>query len=87
MKKRVVVENSLEDLRDYLGNQGYDVRTMYKDSTLMQIDKDQYDAIIVSDIDNLKLSQGITADRKIIEAGALTPQQVMEKLNNLNNQW
>lgn len=86
MKKRVVVENSLEDLRDYLGNQGYDVRTMYMDSTLMQIEKDKYDAIIVSDIENLKLSRGITSDRKIIEAGSLTPEQVVEKLNNLNNQ-
>lgn len=83
MKKRVVVENSLEDLKNYLGNQGYDVRTMYMDSTLMQIDKDKYDAIIVSDIDNLKLSSGITSDRRIIEAGALTPEQVVEKLNKM----
>lgn len=83
MKKRVVVENSLKDLKDYLGNQGYDVRTMYMDSTLMEIDKDKYDAIIVSDIDNLKLSSGITSDRRIIQAGALTKEQVVEKLNNL----
>lgn len=80
MQKRVVVENSLEDLKNFLGNRGYDVRTMYMDSTLMQIDKDKYDAIIVSDIDNLGLSKSITSDRRIIEAGSLTPEQVLEKL-------
>jgi hypothetical protein len=84
MQKRVVVENSLEDLKEYLGDRGYDVRTMNMDSTLMFIDKDKYDAIIVSDKDNLRLSEGITSDKKIIEAGTLTPEQVIRKLNEMS---
>lgn len=80
MKKKVVVQNTLEGVRDYLGEKGFDVRTMYLDSTLRYVDDDQYDAIIVSDRNDLHLADNITSNPAIIEVKGLTPEQVYNKI-------
>ncbi len=82
MTKKVVVENNLEDVRNYLGEKGYDVRTMYRNDTLYDITSDEYEAIVVSDLNNMNLSRGLKARTSIIEAAGLTPEQVYEVIHN-----
>lgn len=79
MKGKVVVENSLERVRQYLAEKGYDVRTMHLNDTLYDITSDEYDAIIVSErryIDRNRLK----TDVPVIEAAGATPEQVYQKV-------
>ncbi|MFT9496636.1 YkuS family protein [Anaerosolibacter sp.] len=82
MTKKVVVENNLEEVRVYLGEKGYDVRTMYRNDTLQDITSDNYEAIIVSDLNNMNLSQGLKAKASIVEAAGLTPEQIYQIIHN-----
>ncbi|MBB6214099.1 hypothetical protein HNQ80_000168 [Anaerosolibacter carboniphilus] len=82
MKKKIVVENNLEEVRDYLGQKGYDVRTMYRNDTLDDITSDAYEAIVVSDLNNMNLSKGLKAKTSIIEASGLTPEQIYQAIHN-----
>ncbi|MDF2545211.1 MAG: hypothetical protein K0R93_109 [Anaerosolibacter sp.] len=82
MAKKVVVENNLEEVRAYLGEKGYDVRTMYRNDTLQDITSDNYEAIIVSDLNNMNLSQGLKAKASIVEAAGLTPEQIYQIIHN-----
>ncbi len=81
MKKKVVVENTLGDVKNYLGQQGYDVRTMYRNDTLGAITSNEYQAIVVENMNNA--AQNPSTSSPVIEAGSLTPEQVYEKINNL----
>lgn len=80
MKKRVVVENRLLDVKNYFADKGYDVRSMYHNETLNEIDPNEYEAIIVSNITNKGLSQELKSSNKIVEAFGLVPHQVYEKM-------
>lgn len=82
MKKKVVVENTLEDIKNYLGQKGYDVRTMYRNDTLNDITSNEYEAIIVSDVNNGNLPKNLKGNTSIIEAAGLTPEQVYETIRN-----
>lgn len=79
--KKIVVENALEDVRNYFADQGYDVRTMYKNDTLEDITSSEYEAIIISDKNNTNLSKRISTPAPVIEAAGLTPQQVYDKVS------
>lgn len=85
MKKRVVIENRLLDVKDYFADKGYDVRSMHHNETLNEIDTEQYDAIIVSNISNKSLSEEIKSSNKIVEAFGLVPHQVYEKMQTRIN--
>ncbi len=80
MKKRVVIENRLTDVKDYFADMGYDVRSMHHNETLNEINTEEYDAIIVSNISNKSLSQELKSSDKIVEAFGLVPHQVYEKM-------
>jgi len=80
VKKRVCIENRLLDVKDYFADKGYDVRSMYHNETLNEINPEEYDAIIVSNISNKSLSDELKSSNKIVEAFGLVPHQVYEKM-------
>lgn len=78
MTKKVVVENILTPHIEYLKEVGYDVYTLYKNSNLNDITSPEYEAIIVSGIDNL-ITDGSNYNRPsapIIEAKGQTPEEI-----------
>ncbi|MTI69640.1 MAG: hypothetical protein FH751_05215 [Firmicutes bacterium] len=79
MNKKIVVENTLTDVRSYFKDKGYDVRTMYKNSTLDDITTNDYEAIILEKdtLGELKTSS------PIIEASGLSAEDIYKKLNNI----
>lgn len=82
MKKKVVIENVLHDVKNYFTKEGYDVTNMYFDDNINDINTNEYDAIIVRDRNNSNLPQDVKNDKKVIEAMGLVPHQVFEKFNN-----
>ncbi len=80
MKKRVVIESRLTDVKNFYADKGYDVRSMHHNETLNDINPEEYDAIIVSNISNKSLSQELKSSDKIVEAFGLVPHQVYEKM-------
>jgi len=81
LKKRVVVENRLEDVKNFFSGMGYDVRALHLNNQIHDIDTNQYDAIIVNDMNNSGLSDGTKNSGKVIESMGLVPHQVYEKMN------
>ncbi|SCY66348.1 YkuS family protein [Alkaliphilus peptidifermentans] len=81
MKKKVVVENTLEDVKNYYSKQGYDVSLLYFDENINNINTEEYDAIIVNDINNSNLPRSVKKTGKVVEAMGLVPHQVFEKMN------
>ncbi|AOT69686.1 YkuS family protein [Geosporobacter ferrireducens] len=80
MNRKVVVENTLEDVRRYLADHGYDVRTMYKDDTVEDIVTDEYDAIVVTDLNSGNVDRNLKVNVPVIEAAGLTPGEVYQKM-------
>lgn len=78
MKRKVVVENILTPYIDYLETQGFDVYTLHKNNNLQNIVSDEYDAIVVSGLDQLSINDAGFEQPKasIIEADGLTPEEV-----------
>lgn len=78
MKRKIVVENILTPYIDYLESQGFDVYTLYKNNNLQNIVSDEYDAIVVSSLDQLSINDAGFEHPKasIIEADGLTPEEV-----------
>ncbi len=81
MRRKVVVENTLSNVRTYLGEKGYDVRTMYNNNTLNHITSDEYDAIVISNMDGTNLQEDTKTNSPIISAAGLTPEEVYERIN------
>ena len=86
MKKRVVIENRLQDVKNYYADMGYDVRALHFNNEIHDIDPNQYDAIIVNDINNSNLSSNTKKSGKVVEAMGLVPHQVYEKMNSRGQQ-
>jgi uncharacterized protein with PIN domain len=82
MAKKIVVENNLEEVGEYFREKGYDVKTMYKNETLDDITSDDYEAIVVSDLNNMNLSQNLKVKASIVEAAGLTPEQIYQVIHN-----
>ena len=80
MKRKVVVENTLEDVRDYFADHGYDVRTMYRDDTIEDIITEEYDAIVVTDLSSGNVDRKLQVNVPVIEAAGLTPGEIFEKM-------
>ncbi len=80
MNRKVVVENTLEDVRDYLADHGYDVRTMYRDDTIEDIVTEEYDAIVVSDLNSGNVDRKLKVNVPVIEAAGLTPGEILQKM-------
>ncbi len=81
MKKKIVVENGLDNVRQYLIGVGYDVKTMYFNDTASHITTNEYDAIIVNDKSELDMSNMRTGS-PIIEAADLSAEQVHQRIRN-----
>ena len=78
LKRKIVVENTLTPYIDYLESQGYDVYTLYRNDNLQNIVSNEYDAIVVSGLDQLSLNdtEFEKPNASIIEADGLTPEEV-----------
>lgn len=87
MKRKVVVENILTPHIDYLKSHGYDVYTLYKNYNLQNIVSDEYEAIVVSGLDQLGINQAEfnKPNATIIEATGLTPEEVHSIIENRSN--
>lgn len=85
MKRKVVVENTLKDVRNYLANHGYDVRTMYQDDTVEDIVTDEYDAIVVTDLHSGNVDRKLKVKVPVIEAAGLTPGEVYQRMTGGQN--
>ena len=81
MKRKVVVENGLNEISNYLAGIGYDVRTMYFNETAGHIITDEYDAIIVKDKEALDVSNMKTGSPVVVAAG-LSAEQVHDRIRN-----
>ncbi len=85
MKKTVVVENRLEEIKNYFTDKGYDIRALHFNDEIHDIDVNQYHAIIVNDMNNAGLSSRTKDSGKVIEAMGLVPHQVYEKMKERIN--
>jgi len=81
MKRKIVVENGLDDVRQYLAGVGYDVRTMYLNDTANHITTDEYDAIIVNDRGSLDM-ENLKTSSPVIEAAGLSPERVHQRIKD-----
>jgi hypothetical protein len=81
MKRKVLVENELNEVRQYLAGLGYDVRTMYFNETADHITTDEYDAIVVRDKNSLD-EASMRTNSPVIEAAGLSTEQVHERIRN-----
>lgn len=80
LKKRVVIENRLQDVKNYFADRGYDVRALHFNNEIHDIDPNLYDAIIVNDMNNANLSSQTKKSGKVVEAMGLVPHQVYDKM-------
>ncbi|KAB3537697.1 hypothetical protein F8154_02490 [Alkaliphilus pronyensis] len=81
MKKKVVVENTLEDVKNYYTKHGYNVNSLYFNDNINDINLDEYDAIVVNSINNLNIASNVKDSGKVVEAMGLAPHQVFEKMH------
>lgn len=87
LKKKIVVENILTPYIEYLKSCGYDVYTLNKNNNLQNIVSDEYEAIVISGLDQLSIND--TGYKKpnapIIEADGLTPEEVHGIIEDKSN--
>lgn len=82
MKGKVVVENGLNEVRQYLAGLGYDVRTMYFNDTANYITTDEYDAIVVNDRSALD-EERMRTNSPVIEAAGMSTEEVHDKIRKM----
>lgn len=73
---RIAVEDSLQQLKDFLQNKGYDVTDLNQTAN-------QVDAIVISGQDkNVMGMQDVTTKAPVIDASGLTAEEVYQQLSN-----
>lgn len=81
MKHNIAIETTLTPIKDYLTDKGYHVETMSFDKNAAPTKAGNFDAIIVTGInDNLMGISDTTTRAVVIEAKGLTPEQVYHEL-------
>ena len=90
MKKRIAVENSLQNVKEYLTNKGYEVATLsapilaYDETDYDSGDENYYDAIVISgQSENLMGSTRITTDARVIDASGKTPDDIYNQIKGM----
>ncbi|EOD01664.1 hypothetical protein L21TH_0270 [Caldisalinibacter kiritimatiensis] len=77
MKKRVAIEDSLKNVRDFLQREGYQVSSLEQNKNNL----DNYDAVIVSGQDENFMGMRDTLTKaSVIDATGKTPMQVYDQL-------
>ncbi|MFV9510833.1 YkuS family protein [Tepidibacillus sp. LV47] len=72
---RIAVEQSLQSVKEYLQNKGYEVVDLNQNT--------QADAIVITGQDrNILGMQDITTKSPVINAKGLTPEEVYQQLSN-----
>ena len=83
MDKRVVVENSLKDHIEFLEKSGYEVERVSKTEDMNNIQSFNYDAFIVSNIDDLSMgAYSFRPGAPVVEAEGKTPEEVFNILRD-----
>ncbi|WP_168198255.1 YkuS family protein [Crassaminicella thermophila] len=77
--KKVAVEKSLENVKNYLNNKGFDVADLESATTNLK----NFDAIVVSGQNSNLLGMHDTSTKaSVINAKGLTVEDIYEELNN-----
>lgn len=81
--KKVVVENTLKPYIDHLERNGYDVYTLYKNENINNITSTDYEAIVISGMDDLSLNEVSHSNPPvpIIDASGKSPDDILNILN------
>jgi len=79
-RKRIAVENTLNSVKDYLSDEGYEV-VQLDPHTQTGIELKNSDAIVISGMDdNLMGMTTIKTEAPVINAKGLSPQDVLNQL-------
>ncbi|TZE82563.1 YkuS family protein [Calorimonas adulescens] len=83
MAKRVAVESSLTDVKNYLSQKGYEVIDI-SDNSPESISNVQYDAIVATGLDSNTMGmEDIRTQAPVIQARGLTVEDVYKRLEDL----
>lgn len=81
MAKRIAVSDSLAPIKRYLHNEGFEVVNMESDARISEKGMGDYDAIIVSGMDdNLMGMEDISSRAVVINAAGKPPQEISAEL-------
>lgn len=80
-KKRVAIEASLDNMRDFLAEEGYEV-VQLDPHTQTGIELKNCDAVLISGMDdNLMGMTTIMTESPVIDVKGMTPPEVLSRLN------
>ncbi len=83
MSKRVAVESSLTDVKNYLAQKGYEV-TDISDNSPESVSVMQYDAIVANGLDsNVMGIEDIRTKAPVIQAKGLTAEDIYKRLESI----
>lgn len=89
MNKKIGVEGSLKNVKDFLEKKGYEVDTLdtpllaFSDDTHYEEDENYYDAIVISgQSQNFMGNSRRLTESKVIDASGKTPDEVYEQIQN-----
>lgn len=83
MSKRVAVSDSLSPVKQMLSHEGYQVVNLENDASLSGKEMDDYDAVIVSGVDNNMVGmQDISGSGVVINAAGKFPEEIVDELKN-----
>ncbi len=91
MNNKIAVEDSLDNVKEFLSNKGYDVSTIktpviaYDDDTDYRFgDENYYDAIVISgQSQNFMGTTRRVTDAAIIDASGKTPDEVYNQIKSI----
>ncbi|PKM82941.1 MAG: hypothetical protein CVU89_02055 [Firmicutes bacterium HGW-Firmicutes-14] len=79
-RKRVAIENTMGNMRDYLSEKGYEV-VQLDPHTQTGIELKNCDAVVIAGTDeNLMGINSIKTESPVIDARGMSPQQVLNRL-------
>jgi hypothetical protein len=80
MKGKIAIEPALSMVKNYLTSQGFDVQNISSNNL------NEFDAIVVTGLNtNLSEFQDTGTKAVVINADGLTPAQVEQRINEINN--
>lgn len=82
MTKKIAISDSLSPIKKLLSYEGYDVINIENEGELSGVGMEDYDAIVVSGIDeNLMGMQQISGRALIVDAAGKSPEEILDEIH------